>query len=122
MALFLREQDVADLLTMREALQAVEKAFREQGQGRAPNQPRRRVRLPQGVLHVMAGAVPRVGPETVSAAHAVAETQADVKPVTRAEDVARRAQEFLRLVAAQDNPFPFLDPAVFAPRTPQPVR
>lgn len=30
--------------------------------------------------------------------------------------------EFLRLVAAQDNPFPFLDPAVFAPRTPQPVR
>lgn len=61
MALFLREQDVADLLTMREALTAVEKAFREQGQGRAPNQPRRRVRLPQGVLHVMAGAVPALG-------------------------------------------------------------
>jgi ornithine cyclodeaminase/alanine dehydrogenase-like protein (mu-crystallin family) len=55
MALFLREQDVAQLLTMEDALRLVEDAFRDYSRGDAQNQPRRRIRVPQGVLHVMPG-------------------------------------------------------------------
>lgn len=53
MPLFLREQDVEKVLTMRDALQLVEDALRDFGNGDAQNQPRQRVRAPQGVLHVM---------------------------------------------------------------------
>lgn len=61
MPLFLTEDDVAQLLTMAEALEAVEEAFRQHGQGSAVNRPRARVRVPQGILHVMAAGLPREG-------------------------------------------------------------
>lgn len=56
MALYLTEADVRSVLTMREALPAVEEAFLAWGQGKATNQPRRRIRVPEGRLHVMAAA------------------------------------------------------------------
>jgi ornithine cyclodeaminase/alanine dehydrogenase len=61
MPLFLTEQDVADLLTMDEALAAVEEAFRLQGLGRADNHPRQRPRLEHSLLQVMPAAVPGMG-------------------------------------------------------------
>ncbi|MBI5879477.1 MAG: hypothetical protein HZB53_17650 [Chloroflexi bacterium] len=61
MALFLTEQDVTALLTMPDALVCVEEAFREQGRAAAQNLPRRRLRPPKGVLHLMAGALPTLG-------------------------------------------------------------
>src|SRR3972149_285712 len=57
MALLLRERDVEELLDMAAAREAVEEVLRQQGQGQAPNQPRRRVFVPGGVLHVMSGAM-----------------------------------------------------------------
>jgi len=56
MALLLTEADVDRLFTMQDALEAVEIAFRHLAEGKAVNQPRRRVRLPGGFLHLMAGA------------------------------------------------------------------
>lgn len=53
MAIFLREQDVAQLLTMKDALRLVEEAMRDYGRGHAQNQPRQRICAPHGVLHVM---------------------------------------------------------------------
>ena len=61
MALLLRETEVDRLLDMATALDAVEEAFRQQGRGEAPNQPRRRVSVPNGVLHVMSGGLPAWG-------------------------------------------------------------
>ncbi len=61
MALLLRERDVEDLLDMPTALEAVEEVLRQHGQEQAPNQPRRRVFVPGGVLHVMSGAMPAWG-------------------------------------------------------------
>jgi len=60
-ALYLTEQDVMQVLTMPLALQAVETAFRELGEGRAQNQPRRRLRAGRGGLSIMAAAVPALG-------------------------------------------------------------
>ncbi len=56
MALFLRESDVERLLTLDDALRAVEEAFRSWGEGRAVNRPRMRVRVPHGFLHLMPAA------------------------------------------------------------------
>ncbi len=53
MTLFLTESDVTPLLTMPNAVRALEDAFRDLGQGSAINRPRQRVRVPKGVLHVM---------------------------------------------------------------------
>lgn len=55
MPLFLTEQDVEQLLTMHDALELVENALCDYGNGNAQNQPRQRVRTPKGVLHVMPG-------------------------------------------------------------------
>lgn len=55
MAIFLGETDVEKLLPMRDALRLVEDALRDLGNGGAQNQPRQRVRAPQGVMHVMPG-------------------------------------------------------------------
>lgn len=60
-ALLLREADVERLLDMPTALEAVEEVFRQHGEGRAPNQPRRRIFVPRGVLHVMSGGMPGWG-------------------------------------------------------------
>ncbi|HYE62145.1 MAG TPA: AAA family ATPase [Phycisphaerales bacterium] len=51
-------------------------------------------------------------------------TSPEVKPISRAEDVARRAQEFLRRVALGKNPgtpAPETTPTSFAPVTPAPT-
>lgn len=63
MALILREKDVESLLTMPEAMSAVEAAFASQGSAGsgASNQPRARFFLPRGVMHHMAAALPSRG-------------------------------------------------------------
>src|SRR5215475_3955640 len=61
MALFLDEQQVTDLLTMEMAIAAVEEALKQQGFGIAINNPRTRVRLPSGQLHLMGAALPTRG-------------------------------------------------------------
>jgi ornithine cyclodeaminase len=61
MALFLDEQQVTDILTMEMAIAAVEGAVRQQGVGSAINNPRTRVRLPNGQLHLMGAALPTHG-------------------------------------------------------------
>jgi ornithine cyclodeaminase/alanine dehydrogenase-like protein (mu-crystallin family) len=61
MAVLLTEADVERLLTMEMALDALEEAFRQQAEGRAINEPRRRLRVPRGTLHVMSAALPMRG-------------------------------------------------------------
>ena len=61
MALLLRESEVERLLDMPTALEAVEQVLRQHGQGQAVNQPRRRVFVPNGVLHIMSGGMPAWG-------------------------------------------------------------
>ncbi len=53
MARFLTEEHVRQLLPMDEALAQVEACFHALGTGQARNQPRRRIRMPGGMLHVM---------------------------------------------------------------------
>jgi alanine dehydrogenase len=56
--LYLTEADVRSLLPMQEAIARVREGFQEFAAGRAQNQPRRRLILPEGsVLHSMAGSV-----------------------------------------------------------------
>jgi ornithine cyclodeaminase/alanine dehydrogenase-like protein (mu-crystallin family) len=59
--LYLTEEDVSSLITMSDAMEAVESCFRRQGEGKATNEPRRRVRVPGGLLHVMFAADPEAG-------------------------------------------------------------
>jgi len=61
MALLLTEENVESLLTMPEAIAAVEEAFAAQASGGAMNHPRERFFLPHGVLHHMAAALPIKG-------------------------------------------------------------
>ena len=61
MALLLDEQQVTDLLTMEMAIAAVEEALKQHGLGTAINNPRTRVRLPTGQLHMMGAALPTRG-------------------------------------------------------------
>lgn len=61
MALFLREADVAALAGMDDVIDAVERAFRDYGAGRAVNRPRQRVAVEGGTLHVMAAGLPAWG-------------------------------------------------------------
>ncbi len=58
MALLLRESEVERLLDMPTALEAVEEGLRQHGRGQASNQPRRRVFVPNGILHVMSAGMP----------------------------------------------------------------
>ena len=53
MARFLTEENVRQLLPMAEALAQVETCFQALGTGQARNQPRRRIRMPGGMMHVM---------------------------------------------------------------------
>jgi len=57
MAFFLTEAQVHSLLTMPEALDAVERAFAAEGQAEVLNNPRQRLYLPDGVFHIMSAAV-----------------------------------------------------------------
>lgn len=61
MAIFLRESDVEKLATMNLALEAIEQAFKLQGEQKADNTPRRRCRLDGGMLHVMSSSLPFLG-------------------------------------------------------------
>lgn len=61
MPLFIRERDVEQLLTMGDALDAVEEAFRLQGLGRADNRPRQRPGVERTMLQVMSAAMPGIG-------------------------------------------------------------
>src|SRR6266511_4598789 len=61
MALFLDEQQVTELLSMQMALAAVEDALKQQALGAATNNPRTRVRVPTGQLHMMGAALPTRG-------------------------------------------------------------
>ena len=57
MTLLLSEKDVREILTMHDAIAAVEEVMRRQADGRAIVQPRHRLELPdKGFLHYMAGA------------------------------------------------------------------
>ncbi len=57
MPLLISEKDVRDLLTMPDAIAAVERITRLQSDGQAVIQPRQRLELPdKGFLHYMAGA------------------------------------------------------------------
>ncbi len=61
MAIFLRESDVEKLASMKMALEAVEQAFRLQGESKADNAPRRRSAVEKGFLHVMSASLPSMG-------------------------------------------------------------
>lgn len=61
MALFLSENDVAQVLTVEMALEAVESAHRDLARGEALDTPRQRSRLPQTTLHILQGALPAQG-------------------------------------------------------------
>ena len=61
MALLLRESDVERLLTMKDAMDLVEKVHREYSAGQASDVPRERTRLPKAALQVLQGAVPSAG-------------------------------------------------------------
>ncbi|MBN2242173.1 MAG: ornithine cyclodeaminase family protein [Acidobacteria bacterium] len=61
MAILLREADVEKLVTMDMAIEAVEQAFRLQGEYKVENIPRRRCRLNKGMLHVMSASLPTLG-------------------------------------------------------------
>lgn len=60
-ALYLREADVASLVTLDDVIDTVERAFAEAAAGRAVNRPRQRVQVEGGVLHVMAAGLPAWG-------------------------------------------------------------
>lgn len=61
MPIYLTEADVTRLVTMSDAMTAVEECFRHQGAGAATHEPRRRVRVPAGMLHVMFAADQEAG-------------------------------------------------------------
>ncbi|MBO0719271.1 MAG: ornithine cyclodeaminase family protein [Blastocatellia bacterium] len=61
MAIFLREQDVEQLLTMEDTLAAVEAVFKAQATGEAINEPRRRIHVGVSSLQVMSGSVANFG-------------------------------------------------------------
>ena len=56
MALYLTERDVEHLLSMSEAVSALDAAFQRQADGKVINRSRRRLHLPEGTYHTMAAA------------------------------------------------------------------
>jgi alanine dehydrogenase len=58
MALLIREAEVHELVSMKEAADAVEDAFRQLGNGTAFNNPRTRIKLSGEILHVLPAAIP----------------------------------------------------------------
>ncbi|MFQ5896009.1 MAG: ornithine cyclodeaminase family protein [Nitrospinota bacterium] len=61
MALYLTEEEVSRLITMPEAMEAVDAVFKAHGRGSALLQPRRRIFMPKGTLHVMYAGVEERG-------------------------------------------------------------
>jgi alanine dehydrogenase len=60
MALLIREDDVHGLVTMAQAVDVVEDAFRQLGRGEAFNNPRTRIKLSGEILHVLPAAIPQM--------------------------------------------------------------
>jgi len=56
MALFLNDQEVAQLLPMNECIDVLDRAFAHAGEGKVDNIPRNRIRMPGGFFHFMAAA------------------------------------------------------------------
>jgi ornithine cyclodeaminase/alanine dehydrogenase-like protein (mu-crystallin family) len=56
--LYIKEEDVAALVSVPEVIEALDQAFRDQAAGRAWTNARNRLRLPGASLHMMAGAIP----------------------------------------------------------------
>jgi ornithine cyclodeaminase/alanine dehydrogenase-like protein (mu-crystallin family) len=61
MTILLREADVEKLATVNMAIEAIEAAFKLQGEQNADLAPRRRCRIGQGMLHVMSASLPTLG-------------------------------------------------------------
>lgn len=61
MALLLREEDVLSLLEMPNTIMVLEQAFGSWAQGNAVNRPRTRIVQANGVMHLLAAAVPTLG-------------------------------------------------------------
>ena len=61
MAILLRESDVDAMASMESAIEAVEQAFKLQGEQKADIAPRRRCRVEHGMLHVMSASLPTLG-------------------------------------------------------------
>jgi ornithine cyclodeaminase/alanine dehydrogenase-like protein (mu-crystallin family) len=57
-ALFVRERDVEQLVSVPDLIDALDEAFRHQASGRAFGNPRQRLRMTGATLHMMAGAIP----------------------------------------------------------------
>ena len=53
MALFLNDQEVAQLLPMGECIDVLDQAFAHAGEGKVDNRPRNRIRMPGGFFHSM---------------------------------------------------------------------
>ena len=53
MALFLSDEEVAQLLPMNECIDVLEEAFAHAGAGKVDNRPRNRIRMPGGFFHFM---------------------------------------------------------------------
>jgi alanine dehydrogenase len=101
MALFLTESDVEKLLVMTDAVRVVEEALRELGMGNAINRPRQRVRVPNGILHVMPAGLPTRGylgfkyyssfsPKTRFWFHLVDATNGDVLAIMQADRLGQQ--------------------------------
>lgn len=61
MALYLREAEIDELLTMADVVDAVEAVETARAAGEAWQEPRRRLRMPRGMLHTMSAAWPARG-------------------------------------------------------------
>ncbi|MEK6986528.1 MAG: ornithine cyclodeaminase family protein [Candidatus Thermoplasmatota archaeon] len=59
--LFLTEEEVGQLLTMKDAIREVEAALRAMGEGKVEVRPRQRVRMPHALLHIMPAGWPDRG-------------------------------------------------------------
>jgi ornithine cyclodeaminase/alanine dehydrogenase-like protein (mu-crystallin family) len=57
-ALYLKEEDIEKLVTVPEVIEALDAAFRDQSAGRAWNNPRSRLYVAGGAMHLMAAAIP----------------------------------------------------------------
>jgi ornithine cyclodeaminase/alanine dehydrogenase-like protein (mu-crystallin family) len=56
--LYLKEEEIENLVTVPEVIGVLDTAFRDQSAGRAWNNPRSRLRVGAGSMHLMAGAIP----------------------------------------------------------------
>ena len=56
--LYLKEQDVAQLVTVTETIDVLEQVFRDYAAGKAINNSRNRLKMPGATLHLMPGAIP----------------------------------------------------------------